>query len=121
LQCDEKTKDFYNSNGIEVLPFIRVVFYDIDSDGVNEMIAGSKDGTLRLYRNAGSRVSPDWRLDGDYFSGVSAGAFSAPAAGDIDGDGIPEILIGTGGFSKDSGKVILGIRDSSWSCWKKWM
>jgi hypothetical protein len=106
LQCDEKTKDFYNSSGIEVLPFIRVVFYDIDADGVNEMIAGSKDGTLRLYRNAGSRISPDWRLDEDYFSGVSAGAFSAPAAGDIDGDGIPEILVGTGGFSKDSGKVI---------------
>jgi len=106
LQCDEKTKDFFNSTGIEVLPFMRVVFYDIDRDGVNEMIAGSKDGALRLYRNSGTRDVPHWSLVPEYFDGVSAGAFSAPAAGDIDGDGKPEILVGTGGFSKDSGKII---------------
>jgi hypothetical protein len=105
LQCDERN-DFFNSSGIEVLPFMRVNFFDIDGDGVNEMIAGSKDGSLRLYRNSGSRDVPQWGLDAHYFDGVSAGVFSAPAAGDIDGDGKPEILIGTGGFSKDSGRVI---------------
>ena len=105
MQCDEK-KDFFNSSGIEVLPFMRVIFFDIDGDGVKEMIAGSKDGSLRLYRNSGTRDVPHWELDAHYFDGVSAAAFSAPAAGDIDGDGKPEILIGTGGFSKDSGKVI---------------
>ncbi len=106
LQCDEKTEDIFNSNGIEVLPFIRVVFFDIDGDGVSEMIAGSKDGSLRLYRNSGSRSAPHWILETDYFKGITAGAFSAPAAGDIDGDGKPEMLIGTGGFSKDSGRVL---------------
>lgn len=105
FRCDEK-KDFFNSSGIEVLPFMRVVFFDIDGDGANEMIAGSKDGSLRLYRNSGLRDVPDWGLEAHYFDGVGAGAFSAPAAGDIDGDGKPEILIGTGGFSKDSGRVI---------------
>lgn len=105
LQCDEK-KDFFNSSGIEVLPFMRVIFFDIDGDGLMEMIAGSKDGSLRLYRNSGSREVPRWEFDAHYFDGVRAGVFSAPAAGDIDGDGRPEILIGTGGFSRDSGKVI---------------
>jgi len=105
FQCDEKN-DFFNSSGIEVLPFMRVIFFDIDGDGVNEMIAGSKDGSLRLYRNPGSRDVPRWTLEPHYFDGVSAGIFSAPAAGDIDGDGKPEIMVGTGGFSKDSGRVI---------------
>lgn len=106
LKCDEKTENFFNSSGIEVLPFIRVVFYDINRDGFDEMIAGSKDGSLRLYKNTGTRSAPNWLLDADYFSGVSAGAFSAPTAGDIDGDGKPEILVGTGGFSKKSGRVL---------------
>jgi hypothetical protein len=106
LLCDEKTEDFFNSSGIDVLPFGRVIFYDIDGDGLDEMIAGSKDGSLRLYRNSGFDSIPQWKLEPDYFEGVRAGAFSAPAAGDIDGDGKPEILLGTGGFSKDSGKVL---------------
>ncbi|OGW26634.1 MAG: hypothetical protein A2X59_07720 [Nitrospirae bacterium GWC2_42_7] len=106
MQCDERTENFFNSSGIEVLPFIRVVFYDINGDGVKDMIAGSKDGSLRLYVNSGTRSAPRWLLDADYFAGVSVGAFSAPTAGDIDGDEKPEILVGTGGFSKESGKVI---------------
>src|SRR3990172_2346084 len=43
LKCEEKTGSFFNSSGIEVLPFMRAIFYDIDNDGIEEMIAGSKD------------------------------------------------------------------------------
>ncbi|MBI5640479.1 MAG: VCBS repeat-containing protein [Nitrospirae bacterium] len=101
------TKNMFNSCGIDALPFVRPLFFDMDRDGHLEMIAGSRDGSLRLYKNDGTAVAPQWRLEGNFFNGVEAAAFSSPAAGDIDNDGYPEIFVGTGGFSSGSGKVIL--------------
>ncbi len=106
LKCGDDTKKVFNKCGIEVLPFVRTAFFDIDGDGRQELIAGSKDGTLRLYRNSGTAVNPDWAIVGRYFEGISAGAFSSPAVGDIDEDGRPELILGTGGFSSDSGRVL---------------
>ena len=107
IRCEDNTRNVFNSCGIDVMPFLRPLFFDIDNDGRQEMIAGAKDGTLRLYRNAGTVSAPRWEFIPHYFDGIRAGAFAAPAAADIDNDGKPEILIGTGGFSSDSGMVII--------------
>lgn len=106
LQCLEDTKKVFNRCGIDVSPFLRATFYDIDGDGVEEMIVGGKGGTLRLYKNYGTRADPDWRVVEGYFKGISVGAFASPAVGDIDNDGKPEVIVGTGGFSSDSGRVL---------------
>ena len=106
LKCEEDTKSSFNSSGIDVLPFARPVFFDIDKDGKQELIVGSKDGFLRLYRNTDLNNGTKWRLEEKYFEGIKAGAFSSPAVGDIDNDGKTEIILGTGGFSSDSGKVV---------------
>ncbi len=107
LQCKDDTNKVYNRCGIEVFPFLRQAFYDIDGDGQEEMIVGGKEGTLRLFKNYGTTVSPQWRPVEKYFKGISAGAFSSPAVGDIDNDGKPEVIVGTGGFSSDSGRVLV--------------
>jgi hypothetical protein len=121
LQCREDTRHIFNRCGIEALPFVRTAFYDMDGDGVEELIAGSKDGSLRLYKNYGTAMDPEWKVNEDYFRGVSSGAFSSPAAGDIDDDGKPEIIVGTGGFSSDSGKVLVfrNLGTAAEPIWKK--
>ena len=103
--CEEYTSKSINRSGIETMPFMRMTFSDIQANGVQDMIVGNKTGSVYLYRNSGSPVSSPWQLDGGYFSGVKAGAFSSPALGDFDGDGRAELIVGTGGFSSDSGKI----------------
>jgi hypothetical protein len=107
IKCEDNTRATFNSSGLDILPFLKPLFFDMDNDGIQEMIAGSKDGTLRLYKNTGTWEKPLWRLKEGYFEGIKAGAFSAPAVGDIDNDGRPEVIVGTGGFSSDSGRVLV--------------
>lgn len=104
LNCSENTDVYFNRCGLDAMPFARTAFFDMDNDGNKELLVGSKDGLLRIYRYNAGRI-PRWLPVNDYFKGIRPGAFLSPAAGDINGDGIPEIAIGTGGFSTNSGRV----------------
>ncbi|NJD56272.1 MAG: VCBS repeat-containing protein, partial [Nitrospirae bacterium] len=107
VMCEENTSNVFNKSGMEVLPFVRITFFDIDHDGRQELIAGSKDGVLRLYKRGDSGAYRTWEAVPGYFDGIRVGAFASPAMGDLDNDGSPEIVVGTGGFSSESGRVIV--------------
>lgn len=113
LACEENTSSVFNGTGLEVIPFARLIFFDIDNDGRQELIAGGKDGSLRLYRREFSSAGRRWRIVSGYFDGIKVGAFSSPAVADIDLDGKPEIIVGTGGFSSESGRIIVFRNDDT--------
>jgi hypothetical protein len=81
--------------GAETIP----AFADIDGDGDLDLVVGTKiepensrSGGLYWFENTGSRTAPALRLRGQL--SVSAAFHLAPALGDLDGDGLPDLVLG---------------------------
>jgi hypothetical protein len=51
-------------------------------------------GTLQVYRNTGSASEPAFTRAPDLLSGVDVGARAAPEIQDLNGDGVPDLLVG---------------------------
>jgi hypothetical protein len=68
---------------------------DLDGDGDLDLLVGSDDGGVVLYRNDGTRSEPRFTRDSTFALDVPP--LSAPAAGDLDGDGTLELIVGNAG------------------------
>ena len=72
---------------------------DLDSDGDLDLVIGSKldagkgAGSLTVFTNEGSATAPSFRETGKL--AVEAGYQMTPAFGDLDGDGDPDLVLGS--------------------------
>ena len=70
-------------------------FADMERDADYDLVLGTSDGTLSLYRNIGTSESPTWTILPVYpYRGVDVYDVSAPVSVDVDADGLQDLLIG---------------------------
>ncbi len=69
-------------------------FGDLDGDGDLDILLGSWRDELRYIRNEGTATEPRFALVDSAFVEITRGSNTAPALGDLDGDGDLDLMVG---------------------------
>ena len=69
-------------------------FGDIDADGDQDMLLGTWQDDVALYRNLGSASAPDFVREDSLYVVISRGSNTTPTLVDIDADGDLDVFVG---------------------------
>ena len=77
---------------------------DVDGDGIKEILVGNSLGTLRMYEVDGKNPTSKFKqidsfhflkaFQGQKFYNLDLGSYIAPCLADLNGDTVPEIIVG---------------------------
>jgi len=71
------------------------VLGDLTGDGLLDLVVGTADGSLHVFRNTGSATEPAFERLPDVLADVTVGSRAAPALHDVDGDDVLDLVVGT--------------------------